>query len=80
MDALLHPELDDPVAFVNGHAVAPLWSSIGDGASANDIVARWPLPQREGRDLLRWFLRRGLLQSLVPFARALPDTQRRVMA
>ncbi len=80
IDALLHPELDDPVAFVNGHAVAPLWSSIRDGASANDIVARWPLPQREGRDLLRWFLQRGLLQSLVPFARALPDTQRRVMA
>jgi hypothetical protein len=39
--ALVHPRLEEPCAFVNGLRLAPLLAQLGDGQTADEILLAW---------------------------------------
>lgn len=60
--AILHPDLDAPVAFVGDHAVADLLAKVQHGMSANVIVQRWQIDTQQARAIVRWMVQNGVLQ------------------
>jgi flavin-dependent dehydrogenase len=65
-DALRHPSLDSPVAFLGDVALGPLLGQIGVGASAASIVTAWSarLPRDRCWQLLQWLWQRRIIVPL----------------
>lgn len=62
--ALVHPDLDRPVAFLAGRSIGSLLARAFSGASAASLFDGWradSLPEGTALELLRWFWQRGLL-------------------
>lgn len=62
--ALVHPNLDRPVAFLVGRRVGNLLSRVNSGSTAASVVAGWcadSLQEGTALQLLQWFWQRGLI-------------------
>ena len=62
--ALVHPDLDRPVAFLAGRSIGSLVARAFSGVEAASLVADWradSLPEGTALKLLQWFWQRGLL-------------------
>lgn len=64
--ALEHPRLDGPVAYLGGHALAPLLATLADtpGRSARELARSWSgaLSLDRSVTILRWLAARGVLE------------------
>lgn len=73
--ALVHPRLDGPVAYLGGHALAPLLATLSDapGRSARELARSWSgaVPLDRSVTMLRWLAARGVLEP-APVAGADP--------
>jgi hypothetical protein len=63
--ALAHPNLERPVAYLDGLELAPLIRQIGPNTCAERIVERWSMHARPERALqiLQWLWRHGVVVS-----------------
>ena len=61
--AICHPGLDGPLAFLGGHEVAPLLKDLQPGQTIAEIARGWTrgLPLEKGIALAHWMLTRGVL-------------------
>jgi hypothetical protein len=61
--ALRHPSLDGPVAFVQGHELAPLLGQLRAGMTPIQLARAWAnrLPVETGVAIASWLLSRGIL-------------------
>lgn len=68
--ALHHPRLDEPVAFVGGHELAPLLGGMRPGITAGELVTSWSgrIALRPALAIVGWMLETGVLVAL-PFHR-----------
>jgi flavin-dependent dehydrogenase len=63
--AVHHPNLDHPVAFLGGTPIEPLLAGLREPASVDSVLSRWSLltsPSRASA-ALSWFWSRGILES-----------------
>jgi hypothetical protein len=62
-NALHHPRLDEPVAFLGGHELAPLLGAMRPGMTAGDLVKSWSgrVALRPAVVIVGWMLERGVL-------------------
>ncbi|HEX6315087.1 MAG TPA: NAD(P)/FAD-dependent oxidoreductase [Gemmatimonadaceae bacterium] len=62
--ALHHPALEGPVAFVGGHALAPLLRDAPAGISARQFAAAWSdrMPAQTAVSIVHWLSRHGVLE------------------
>ncbi len=63
MQALDHPRLARPVAFLGGVALAPLMRQVSDGRTAGELARCWPLDLADSRRVLEWLWNTGLLDD-----------------
>jgi flavin-dependent dehydrogenase len=63
--ALRHPRLAEPVAFLDGHELAPLLEQLRPGMTALDVVRSWSsgLAHRPAVAMIGWMLETGVLVS-----------------
>ena len=62
--ALVHSDLDRPIAFLAGRSIDSLLARVFSGIAAASLVADWradSLPEGTALKLLQWFWQRGLL-------------------
>ncbi len=61
--ALVHPALDGPIAFVGGHAIAPLLEDLPPLITEGTLVASWSreLPTHAAHSIARWLTRQRIL-------------------
>ena len=64
--ALRHPALDGPIAYLDGHALAPLLRGLPAGLTPVQIAQSWTdrIPLDRGLAIAGWMLNRGLFVSL----------------
>ena len=62
--ALVHPDLDRPVAYLAGRRISSLLAYVASGATAASVLAGWraeALPEGMAPALLQWFWQRRLI-------------------
>lgn len=66
--AVSHPQLDEPVAYLGGWELAPLLASVRAGMTPLDIARAWSdrVPLRPALQIASWMLERGLLVRVGP--------------
>jgi flavin-dependent dehydrogenase len=63
--ALSHPNLDHPIAYVGGIALAPLAADLIDGSATEQLMTRWAqrMPSKTARNILRWMYTSGVVEA-----------------
>lgn len=64
VQALKHPRLDRPVAYLDGVFLAPLLAVLGDGDTASEVIQRWTaiVPAARALSILRWMVGIGAVE------------------
>jgi flavin-dependent dehydrogenase len=64
--ALSHPRLKQPIAYLNGIALAPLAAELVDGLAMEQLLARWTerMPSRIAWNIFRWMCACGILEAV----------------
>lgn len=64
--ALSHPQLKQPIAFLNGIALAPLAADLVDGLAMEQVLARWTerMPSQIAWNIFRWMYACGILETV----------------
>jgi flavin-dependent dehydrogenase len=62
--AIRHRALDGPVAYLGGHALAPLLRRVARGATTREIAQRWAprVPEAVAEKIIAWLWQRELLR------------------
>lgn len=63
IQALHHPVLPRPVAFLGDVALAPLMRDLNNGRTASDLAQSWPLDFDDSRRVIEWLWHNGLLEK-----------------
>ncbi len=63
--ALKHPSLDHPIAYIGDIALAPLAADLREGAETGQLVTRWAqrMPAGTARKILTWMTTLGVLEA-----------------
>ena len=61
--ALRHPRLDEPIAFVGGHELAPLLQKLRPGMTIRDVIGCWSncIGTATASSIVGWLLQAGVL-------------------
>ena len=64
--ALSHPRLKQPIAYLNGIAIAPLAADLVDGLAMEQLLARWTkrMPSQTAWNIFRWMCAYGILETV----------------
>jgi flavin-dependent dehydrogenase len=62
--AVSHPQLEQPVAYLGGIALAPLAADLVEGLAREQLLARWAerMPSHTAWDIFRWMCTYGILE------------------
>jgi hypothetical protein len=62
--ALSHPRLKQPIAYLNGIALAPLATDLVDGLAMDQLLTRWTerMPSQIAWNIFRWMCAYGILE------------------
>jgi flavin-dependent dehydrogenase len=63
--ALSHPRLKQPIAYLNGIALAPLATDLVDGLAMDQLLTRWTerMPSQIAWNIFRWMCAYGILEG-----------------
>jgi hypothetical protein len=63
--ALSHPRLKQPIAYLNGIALAPLARDLVDGLTMDQLLTRWTerMPSQIAWNIFRWMCAYGILEG-----------------